>query len=143
MYSHEIEGKNFNLVRKYVEYIYLNNIYPKDQYLWWPAHFQSGLISDSEETVEQIILHKNKLSSNYIAKNLSQKWLIIFAEGLGLNDVCIVDKLKQKIIDDTSYFSNIFIFDKFTETITQVYPEYGKVFDWSAKAIYTKYLPVK
>ncbi len=62
VYTHEIEGKNLNLVRKYVEYIYLKNIYPKDQYLWWPAHLQSGLISDSEETVEGIILHKNKLS---------------------------------------------------------------------------------
>ncbi|MDI6603509.1 MAG: hypothetical protein QME57_05450 [Patescibacteria group bacterium] len=142
IYTHKIEGKNFDLVRKYVEYIYLKNIYPKDQYLWWPAHLQSSLISNSEETVESIILHKNKLSSNYIRKNLSQKWLIIFAEGLGLNDICIIGNLKQKIIDDVSYFSNIFIFDKFTETITQVYPEYEKVFDWSKKAIYVKYLPI-
>ena len=62
---------------------------------------------------------------------------------MGLNDVCIIENLKQlRITDNISYFSNIYIFDKFTEKICQVYPEYGKIFNWSERAIYTKYLPI-
>lgn len=143
LHTSKLVGRSFELAKKFVDHIYLKNIYPKGQYLWWAAHLQTGEIPNSKEAVKLIILLKNKLSSNYTTKNLDKKWLIIFAEGLGLNDVCIIENLKQlRIIDKISYFLNIYIFDKFTEKICQVYPEYGKIFDWSERAIYTKYLPI-
>ena len=140
-YRHR-NGK-FNLIRENIDHLYLRNIYPKDQYLWWPSHFQTGEMPPTQKAVEEIISKYNRKAGKYKIENLDQKWLIIFAEGLGLNDLCCnVGRLKQNIIEEISYFTNIYVFDKFTESITQVYPVCGNVFSGAARMIWTKNLPI-
>jgi hypothetical protein len=126
----------FNLIRENIDHIYLRNIYPDEQYLWWPSHLQSGEIPPTQKALEEIISKYNKKAGKYKIENLYQKWLIIFAEGLGLNDICCnVGHLEQKLIQETSYFTNIYVFDKFTESITQVYPVCANVFSGAARMI--------
>lgn len=119
--SIRIEQTNFegSLIREYVNSIFLKNTYP-DDILWWNGKLQSGEIANSKETIKKKVEDKNKKSRDYKLQNCERKWLLIYAEGLSLNDVCIIDQLK--IIEKMHYFTNIFIFDEFTNTIKQIYP---------------------
>lgn len=122
---------NLEFIKENVDCIFLENIEP-EEHLWWPAHLQSGKIVDSAVTIKNIIKDKNSKTKNY-KKDLDQKWLLIFAEGLGLNDVCstitpleidFLNKIKEK------YFTNIYIFNIFpTQSITQIYPRYKVIFN--------------
>jgi hypothetical protein len=137
----KIKKHNFNNIIKFVEHIFLENISPKHDYFWWPSHLQSGIIPNPQKPIENIISGKVKLSSDY-EKNFDQKWLIIFAEGLLVEDICILEHFKLNP-NEINYFTHIYVFNKFpTESITQLYPEYGKVFSASERKIYIKYLPL-
>jgi hypothetical protein len=48
-----------------------------------------------------------------------------------------LDELKS------NYFTHIFLWDKFSETIYQFYPYRKKIFDFEEKAIYINHLPLK
>jgi len=146
-YPSKLEDNKFELIKEYVDHIFIENIYPVER-LWWPGHFQSGSIPDSREPVKEIILaDKNVKAKGYKKEGLDQRWLIIFAEGLGLNDVCFnVAPLKKEVIDEVEnadYFTNIYIFNIFpSQSIIQVYPRYCVVFSESERAIYVKCLPI-
>lgn len=129
------------LTKKNVDKIYLKNVSSKDL-LWFPAHLQSGLMPNSQETLENIIKIKNKKANQYKKDDLDHKWLLILAEGHALNDICIAEPLKQEIIDSTSYFTRIFLHNKFPDDeIIQVYPEYKIISSSKSKNINSKYLP--
>ncbi len=132
-----------------------------DKYLWWDSSLQSGTVIQNNNAINEIVEQKNKLSENYKI-DFFQKWLLIYAAGIGLHDMLNFDNkriLRQgKItltdideqIDDnkipninSTYFTHIFIWDKFTEKIYLMYPYSKKIFDAGELKIWVNHLPLE
>lgn len=159
----QISETEFPLLSKYINHIYFENKLDSNNFLWWDARLQSGVVINDEKSIENIISKKEKASGGY-CKDFDQKWLIIFAAGLGLADIysefvnysqrqgtvflmSFEDneyKHKSKSLAITSdYFTHIYIWDKFHEKIFQVAPYFKKIFDYGEKTIWVNHLPIK
>jgi hypothetical protein len=159
----EISEKEFPLLSKFINHIYFESKLDSNNFLWWDARLQSGVVMSDEKSIENIISKKEKASEGY-CKDFDQKWLIIFAAGLGLADiytefdnysqrqgtVFIMSfenneyKHKSKSVSITSdYFTHIYIWDKFHEKIFQIAPYYKKIFDYGETTIWVNHLPIK
>jgi hypothetical protein len=84
-----------------------------------------------------------------------------FAGGMGLHDmynntpgklyrqgkVAVVEILDdfptEEAIYKSQYFTHIFIWDKFTETIYLLYPYFKKIFDYGEGKVYVNHLPLR
>jgi hypothetical protein len=86
-------------------------------------------LSDFNRLFQGQLNNKNEKAIKYNWKNATHKWLIIFAEGLGLNDVallksdlCLDNKCNNAII-----FDKVFLWDKFSEDIIELFPNYRHI----------------
>lgn len=159
--SFQISETEFPLLSKYINQIYFENKSEAKDFLWWDGRLQSGDLINDENAVANIISKKEKASAGY-SNDFDQKWLIIFAAGLGLADIYSEynndskrqgsvfvmsfenKEYKTKSFSTTSaYFTHIYIWDKFHEKIFQVAPYYKKIFDYGEKTIWVKHLPIK
>jgi len=122
---------------------------------------QSGWVLNDNGSLKYSIDKKEEESKKYRTNNYFQKWLVIYAGGTGLHDMYIdfnIDSTRQGAVSliDTSnktshsfsqlksdYFTHIFLWDKFSETIYQLFPYQKKIFDFGEKAIYVNHLPLK
>jgi hypothetical protein len=156
----EISRLSFPLLSKHIEGIYLYDMFPENKYLWWDSSLQSGPVINNELALNFIVSKKEKSSKKY-EQNYSQKWLVVYAGGIGLHDMFVGTKqeftrqgtisLKKlpesensKFSDIKSdYFTHVFVWDKFTETIFQVFPYAKKIFDYGEKKIWINHLPIK
>ncbi len=157
----QISAPEFPLLSEYINFIYFENKLDKNNFLWWDARTQSGVIIKDENAIGNIISKKEKSSAGY-SNSYDQKWLVIFAAGLGLADIfsefdndsarqgtlfvmSFEDKeYKTKSLTvSSSYFTHIYIWDKFHEKIFQVAPYYKKIFDYEQKTIWVNHLPIE
>ncbi len=157
----QISETEFPLLSKYINHIFFENKSGKNNFLWWDARLQSGDIINDENATGNIISKKEKSSVGY-SNDFDQKWLIIFAAGLGLADIYSEYKNDSKrqgtifvmnfenkeyehktLSISSTYFSHIYIWDKFNEKIFQVTPYYKKIFDYGEKTIWINHLPIK
>ncbi len=105
----------------------------------WPTPpFQSGTPGFDDGHLVEIVRHKEKKASNY-SSDFDQKWLIVFAHGVGLHDMYVdsfINRKNRKEITkaqrkskglpqspgvyesevQAKYFSHVFIWDKFFES---------------------------
>jgi hypothetical protein len=142
----KIQADKFPNLSRHIESIFFRDTYPEDVYLWWDSSLQSGQVLHNESSLKFIIDKKEESSKKY-KKHYLQKWLIIYAGGKGLQDIFDRDSqnsyANSSIEISTDYFSHIYVWDKFTETIFQVYPYYKKIFDYGKKSIWIDHLPLK
>lgn len=155
-----VSQETYPTLSKRIISILLWNTSLGNKYLWWDSSLQSGEVIKNNKAIDFIIEKKETSSKKYKA-NYFQKWLIIYAGGTALHDMHLntsglsyrQGKVTLSQINDTSqleqknykteYFSHIFIWDKYTETIYLLYPYHKKIFDYAEKAIYINYLPLK
>jgi hypothetical protein len=121
---------------------------------------QSGEFITNESAVKVIIDKKNESSKSY-KEDYYQKWLIIYAGGIGLHDIFMEaqnvsfrqSELSLAKIDavlpnidinvSSSYFTHIILWDKFTEKIHLLFPYKRTIFDWRQGKIWVNHLPLK
>lgn len=156
----KVEPDNFPILSSYIDSIYLWDKYPEKKYLWWDSCLQSGEILQNETAIQEIVNKKEKSSKKY-KDNYIQKWLLIYAGGLSLHDMFIFEmqntirqgKISLTQLDSkqgelvlnlkSDYFTHIFIWDKFTERIFQLFPYTKKIMDFGEKKIWINHLPLK
>ncbi len=132
------DSDKYPLLGRTVQEILLRNIYPDEEILWWPAHLQTGKIPDASKFLVKIIQKKNKSAASYHWSETSEKWLIIVAEAFTLADTAVLDDnisfrpFKRK---SESIFSRIYIWDRFSDRISELFPSHRTVFDWSEKSL--------
>lgn len=136
-------------------------IVDSNKYLWWDSSLQSGKVIQNNNILNEIIEKKNKLSENYKI-DFFQKWLLIYAAGIGLHDMFNFENKEilrqgkitwtdiEEQIDNnkipnvnSTYFTHIFIWDKFTERIYLLYPNNKKIFDAGELKIWVNHLPLE
>jgi hypothetical protein len=150
----------YPLLSAYVNSIFLWNTYPENIYLWWDSGLQSGKVITNPVAIQTIVDKKNIASKKY-KQNCNQKWLIIYACGLGLHDIYnetqtnlfrqgpvlaikseeLQPNLPPKI--SSPYFSHILLWDRFMEKIFLLYPYHKKIFDYGEGKIWINHLPLK
>lgn len=157
----EISEMEFPFLSKFINHIYFEIKSGTNNFLWWDSRLQSGDVITNENATGNIISKKEKASAGY-GNDYHQKWLIIFAAGLGLADIYSEYKNNSKrqgtillteyndkefkpktLSASSSYFSHIYIWDKFNEKIFQVVPYYKKIFDYGVTTIWVNHLPIK
>jgi hypothetical protein len=156
----EISEDSFPLLSSHISSIFLWDTYPENIYLWWDSNLQSGKVINNELAIQLIVEKKEELSKKY-KQNYFQKWLVIYAGGLGLHDMFTnttqnttrqgavflteLSNSQQGIPIDikSDYFTHIFIWDKFTEKIFQLFPYFKKIVDGGEMKIYVNHLPLK
>ena len=150
----------YPVISKYIESVYLLNTFPETKYLWWDSSLQSGEVVSNKKAIQFIVEKKEAASKSY-KRDYFQKWLIIYAGGIGLHDVYLrtSEKVYRQgkigVIEESDfvqlyhdeykseYFSHIFIWDKYTETIYLLCPYFKKIFDYGKREIYVNHLPLK
>ena len=157
----QISKSEFPLLSNYINHIYFENKLDTKNFLWWDARLQSGKVINDENAIANIISKKENASKGY-NNEFDQKWLIIYAAGLGLADIYSEfenfsqrqgtvflmsfenQEYKPKSFSTSSnYFTHIYIWDKFHEKIFQVAPNYKKIFDSGENTIWVNHLPIK
>lgn len=157
----DVSNTEFPFLSKFINKIHFEIKSDKGDFLWWDASLQSGDVLTDENAMTNIISKKEKSSAGY-NNDFDQKWLIIFAQGLGLADIyseyenkskrqgtiLVVEyndkQLNPKMLKSSSnYFTHIYIWDKFNEKIFQLAPYYKKIFDYGEKTIWVNHLPIK
>jgi hypothetical protein len=156
----KITAEGFPYLGKYIESIYFKDVYPEKDYLWWDGSLQSGSVISNKSAVQHIIDKKNQKAKKY-KSNYFQKWLLIYAGGLGLADIFIetdrnfirqggiylVELSDEQLLTSnkiaSDYFTHIIIWDKFTENIFLIFPYFKKIFDCGENSIWVNHLPMK
>lgn len=161
---------NSEYLSEIIEHIYMENKFPFKNPMWWLSSLQTGTVNIDYNRLNNIIEEKERKSVNY-NKNLDGKYLLIYATGLGLNDIIIINDdhsvskvqrqgpiMLYELSEDNSniisksnieinisinYFDKIYTFDHFTETIWEIYPQIRQVFDYGKKTIWVNRLPMK
>lgn len=117
-------------------------VYPETGLLWWLAHLQSGSVNNPELALIKIIENKNLEASSYYWKDIEEKWLIIYAESHGLADLAYISQdpeIAKKI--KRIQFTRIYLWNKFFEDITELFPSFRKICDSDANVRNKQYLP--
>jgi hypothetical protein len=155
-----VPSDKYPLLSVYINSIYLWNAYPENIYLWWDSSLQSGKVITNPAAIQTIVDKKNIASKKY-KQHYNQKWLIVYAGGLGLHDTfnetqttllrqgpVLTIKLEESQPDlskkiSSPYFSHIILWDRFTEKIFLLYPYQKKIFDYGEGKIWINHLPLK
>lgn len=133
---------SFPLFRDNVKKLYLKYFEQENNLFWWCAHLQSGVVKDSVDRVVEIVNNKNDKSLKYKWGNVSYKWLIIFAEALGLNDVAWIKcdpELNHRC--KSMQFQAVYLWEQFNEDIIELFPTYRLIRDGRAKILNIKWFP--
>jgi len=126
------------LLAKHVNRIYLRDTSPQPDVLWWPSHLQTGEVKTSSATLIDIVREKNRVGITYEWGNVDEKWLLIYGGAAGIADMIVLpsdfnaDKLPN------TCFDRIYIWDKFFESIHEIYPHICEVFSPEVKVLHRK-----
>ncbi len=129
------------LLAKIVDHIFLHNYYPDTGLLWWCSHLQSGTVGDPNNALIRSVQEKSAKAKQYDWGLAQEKWLIIYAHASGLSDVAVLGEdpsVSRKV--DNIPFTHIFLWDRFSENIHELYPEFRIIFG-NARDIYVNRLP--
>lgn len=114
------------------------HIFSKPRSDWPTPPFQSGYVEPASIPISAIIRTKETKAASY-ERTFDQTWLIIYAAGFGYHDLCL-SVPEQSIQSD--YFSHMFLWDKFTESIFLLFPYHKKIFDFGSREIFINHLPI-
>jgi len=138
----DFEKNTFPILHSTVEQIYICNIRPEKNALWWHASLQSGTVVDAFEPIINIVKNKNELIEKYDCKNAIETWLVIYAEATVVSNTLFVsdwEKLHKTIKQSKNKFDRIIIWDKFSEKIHEVFPSHKIILEYPN--LYIKRIP--
>jgi hypothetical protein len=139
----QFDVNKYPILFQNVKRINLRNTAPETGILWWCAHLKSGPVDDPVPGLLAVIDEKNKKSQTYEWNSADERWLIIFAKAEILAD-SVLPFSDPKISDyfDRIGFDRVFLWNKFFETISEIYPNYVNVFNAASQVLYSKDYPV-
>ncbi|MBI4217073.1 MAG: hypothetical protein HY687_06795 [Chloroflexi bacterium] len=135
-------SEEYPTLNTFVRHVYLQNCYPETGILWWCGHLQSGEVGDPTEPLIQVIKAKAAKASSYAWNHAAQKWLLVYAASTGLRDLAFVrdnPDIAHKIASVP--FDAVFLWNKFSEDITELYPHFRTVMRGDEKALYVNRIP--
>jgi len=135
--------KKYPLLCTWVNRINLRDCYPETGILWWCGHLQSGNVESPTESLLQAITVKASKASSYNWNHTVHKWLLVYAAGTGLMDLVFVEndlRIDKKIANIP--FSAVFLWNKFSEDITELYPHFRIIMSGHEMALYVNHLPL-
>ncbi|MBI4319707.1 MAG: hypothetical protein HY675_14560 [Chloroflexi bacterium] len=135
------DAYSYPLLSEFVHHLCLYNTYPETGILWWCAHLQTGEVKDPNEALVRIIREKSAKAIGYNWGAADEKWLIIYARASGLSDMAQVrsDPTVSKIVRNIP-FTHIFLWDKFSEDVLEVYPLFRPVLA-DGRTLYVNRIP--
>lgn len=159
----KLSHDEFPFLSKYIDQFFFEHKSDNDDFLWWNSTLQSGKVEVDESSLKNIISNKENKSKEF-KSNYHQKWLLIYAAGIGLADIFpeftnIIKRQgtimlmelesnnsefesKSYSIEQPKYFTHIFVWDKFHEKIFLIYPNYKKLLDYGEGKIWVNHLPI-
>lgn len=114
-------------------------IFPADDgLLWWCSHLRSGEVLPIEDAIRSAVAEKQQKARTFEWQNTSERWLLLYAAGESLVDLAI--KVKDPGIGCSGPFTQIFLWDRFSECIYCVSPTFAMVVEDGA-TLYLRQLP--
>lgn len=97
--------------------------------LWWPAHLQAGMVTPLDCAIVDAVGKKSDRAASYAWLGCAEKWLLLVAEGRGLTDVIgharKIDLPRTPLVP----FTLVLVWDRFTEDIWTIHPQYEVICD--------------
>ena len=108
---------------------------------WWPSHIQSGEVPPIDFAIVAGIKAKGKLAELYDWHGAEEKWLLLVAEAHGLTD--IIGGARPIALPELSTFpfNLVVLWDRFSEDIWTVFPDYAILCHAERQTRYTNLLP--
>lgn len=130
----------FPILFKYVDHLFLRDTKPETGILWWPSHLQTGWLCDPREIFIQMVRSKSNRSYNW--KQADEKWLLIYCASDGIMNTTggYDDPRISENINNVA-FDRVYVWNKFLESIDEIYPSYQNVFSATSKVLYRRYYP--
>lgn len=147
-----------------VDHFFFERKKDSDNFLWWNATLQSGNVLIDKNSLSNIIAKKENASKGY-EDQYDQKWLLIYAAGIGLADIfpefsnnlkrqgtIMLTELESReselepqtySVRDSKYFDRILVWDRFHEKIFLLSPYFKKLVDYGEEKIWVNHLPHK
>jgi len=126
------------LLRRMVEHMYVRVFPSEDRLLWWCSDLQSGPVTDASQAIKAAVAEKQEKARSYRWGTAHERWLLIYAAGEGLAD--LATRVKDPKIDEPTPFTQIFLWDKFSETIHSLSPKFAAIFT-EADTLHLRHLP--
>ena len=126
----------YPLIYERIEHIYCRNTYPEKDILWWHASLQTGPVPDPTDGLQKIIRKKENKARNYSRLNMCSLWLLIFARAGDISETAVLSdqtNLGQFQNLRCKNFNNVFLWDKFTETIWELWPRQQSLINHDGK----------
>lgn len=132
----------FPLLAAHIGHIYLRDTTPEIGVLWWPSHLQVGEIPDSTANLVKIVNRKNMTGRDYDWGDADEKWLIIYSGADGIADM-IGLRLDPGIPQTLGRlcYDRVYVWNKFFESIDEIYPEFVNVFSVESKVLRRRNYP--
>jgi hypothetical protein len=112
--------------------------------LWWPSHLQTGTLDAEglDESVRQAVNEKTLAARGYDWGGITERWLVLHAQGHGLVDVFGGARdIDLPPRDTESPFTRVIIWDKFSEDVWALVPAFDRILDAKEKSLYVNRLP--
>ncbi len=162
------DDTDYPTLNSFADRLYLRDCYPETGILWWCGHLQSGEIAPGQlrhgdilltpvnkigerpvvshpEMTEALVRHiaaKAAKASCYEWNQAAQKWLLVYAANTGLKDLAFVADDPEIVHRITRVpFDAVFLWNKFSEDITELYPHFRTVMSGNEKALYVNRIP--
>ena len=111
--------------------------------LWWPAHLQSGEVPALDGAVVEAVCAKGKLAATFDWKDADEKLLLLVAEARGLTDVMGYAREIKLPTHPTLPFTWVLIWDRFSEDIWAIFPNYAIICNGHEQRRWPQLLPLK
>jgi hypothetical protein len=110
--------------------------------LWWPSHLRSGPVPEMDEAIVQAVDRKCSTAAQYDWFGASERWLLLVAEAHGLSDLIGgARELAAPLATASCPFTLILVWDRFSEDIWAVHPEFAVICDGAQQRRHLTALP--
>ena len=97
--------------------------------LWWPAHLQSGEVPSLDSATVDALRTKGALAASYEWHGSDERWLLLVAEARGLTDLIGGARKIDLPADLTLPFTWVLVWDRFSEDLWTIHPDYAVICD--------------
>jgi hypothetical protein len=135
--------KTSPILAQHVHHIYVKDTAPETGIIWWPAHLQTGVIADPRERLVEIVKDKNTKAATFNWNGANEKWLLIYSESGGISDSVgpYADPEIRKYLGRLA-FDRVYVWNKFMESIEEIYPGFVTIFDVRSKVLHRSLYPL-
>lgn len=110
--------------------------------LWWPTHLKSGEVPQMATAIVEAVKAKGKIAASFDWKGAEEKLLLLVAQARGLTDI-IGHAREFDIPLESSPFTWILVWDKFSLDVWTIFPGYAVICDGLKQLRRPELLPQK